>query len=84
MIKFEFSKFKQVISMTQYFYVEVYWKLHGTIFMSILWIYHEQMEDPSNIKEFFCIFENFSEVNLYTTRAKNCKLLHILSLYYIH
>ena len=50
MIKFEFSKFKQVISMTQYFYVEVYWKLHGTIFMSILWIYHEQMEDPSNIK----------------------------------
>ena len=28
------------------------------------------MEDPSNIKEFFCIFENFSEVNLYTTRVK--------------
>ena len=45
MIKIEFSKLKQVISMTQHFYleswssmVEVYWMLDGTIFMSILWM----------------------------------------------
>ena len=47
MIKIEFSKLKQVISMTQNFYVEAYWTLYGTIFVSIymlriwpgLWIY---------------------------------------------
>ena len=45
MIKIEFSKLKEVISMTaQHFYVEVYWTLDGTIFMSVLWIYQEQME----------------------------------------
>ena len=45
MIKIEFSKLKQVIGMTQHFYVEawssmveVYWTLDGTVFMSILWI----------------------------------------------
>ena len=50
MIKIEFSKLKQVISMmTQHFYleswssiVEVYWTLDGTIFMSILWMVFRQ------------------------------------------
>ena len=50
MIKTEFSKLKQVISMmTQHFYleswssiVEVYWTLDGTIFMSILWMVFRQ------------------------------------------
>ena len=49
MIKIEFSKLKQVISMTQHFYVEawcsmveVYWTLDGTILMSILWMISRQ------------------------------------------
>ena len=40
MIKIEFSKFKQVISVTpQDFYAEVYWTLDGAIFMSVLCVY---------------------------------------------
>ena len=45
MIKIDFPKLKQVISSTQHFYVEawtsmveLYWRLDGTIFMSILWV----------------------------------------------
>ena len=50
MIGFEFSKLKQIISTIQYFYAEVYGKLHAKIFLSILWIYQEQMKGSSNIK----------------------------------
>ena len=50
MIKIEFSKLKQVNKTPQHFYVEVYWMLDGAIFMSVLWIRQEQIEEHMKYK----------------------------------
>ena len=66
MIKTEFSKLKQVLSMTQHFYVEawssvveVYWTLDGAIFISILWVvsgqFHPRKIPPIRVRVSFMV-----------------------------